>query len=178
VVLKQEIDRMFAEEEHRPLVHIYSPSSIAERKGGQWVEELAQMKMFLWHGQARYRSLMQQTTTVAPCRLSAVVMSELRAAIEAAMAKTAAAAQAPKPKRLTEAAPAAAMVAAPAAKAAAAAQALKPKRPTGAAPAAAAVAAPEFPDQVLYKAAPQAPRKRQRLEEEVKQDPLIVMFGV
>jgi hypothetical protein len=136
------------------------------------------MKMFLWHGQARYRSLMQQTTTVAPRRLSAVVMSELRAAIEAAMAKTAAAAQAPKPKRLTEAAPAAAVVAAPAAKAAAAAQALKPKRPTGAAPAAAALAAPAFPDQVLYKAAPQAPRKRQRLEEEVKQDRLIVMFGV
>lgn len=163
---------MFAEAEHRPLVHIYSPSSIAERKGGQWVEELAQMKMFLWHGQARYRSLMQQTTTVAHCRLSATVMSELRAAIEAAMAKTAAAAQAPKPKRLTGAAPAAAMVAAPAAKA------LKPKRPTGEAPAAAAVAAPAFPDQVLYKAAPQAARKRQRLEEEVKQDRLIVMFGV
>ena len=150
---------MFAEAEHRPLVHIYSPSSIAEREGGQWVEELAQMKMFLWHGQARYRSLMQQTTTVAPCCLSATVMSELRAAIEAAMAKTAAAAQAPKPKRLTEAAPAAAMAAAPAAKAAAAAhvQALKPKRPTGAAPAA---------------------RKRQRLEEEEKQDRLLVMFGV
>jgi hypothetical protein len=31
VALKQEIDMMFAEEEHRPLVHIYSPSSIAER---------------------------------------------------------------------------------------------------------------------------------------------------
>ena len=122
---------MFAEAEHRPLVHIYSPSSIAERKRGEWVEELALMQMFLWHGKAQYCSLMEQTTTVAPRRLSAVVMSELRAAIEAAMAKAAAAARAPKPKR-----------------------------PTGAAPAAAAVAAPACPDQVLYKAAPQAPSKR------------------
>jgi len=149
MVLKQEIDRMFAEQQHRPLVHVYSPSSIAERKTGEWVEEMAQMKRFLWHGQAQYCSLMEQATAVAPRRLSAVVMSELRAAIEAAMAKAAAAARAPKPKR-----------------------------PTGAAPAAAAVAAPAFPDQVLYKAAPQAARKRQRLEEEVKQDRLLVMFGV